>query len=255
MESLRLEIESLRPKARTLVISSIFASLLMALRVVPTFPVIGLPGGRFSASDVILPLYGVLLGPLQGTIVVVLGTVLGFVAKPPAFLFLDFLPPAVNTLIVGLLYRKRTWPALLVYMLALLAFLLGPFTLVFVRIGLFGSEFDIPFHWLHLVAIPIALVLTRLDAAGEKAERITWKRFSGCALLGTMGQHSTGSLLFQCVLGFTGSLSREGFVALWHAVFWVYPVERVILVLVGTLVGVPVVRVLTGAFENRQKPS
>lgn len=244
------------PRARKLVISAVFASLLMVLRVVPTFPIIGLPGGRFSAADVMLPLYGVLLGPLQGTLVVILGTTLGFVLRPPAFLFLDFLPPATNTLIVGLLSKNKIRFALLVYAISLLAFMSGPLTLLFVRVSFSSWEVEVPFHWLHLTTLPTALALIKLGNTKENVELITWRRFSGYALLGTMGQHSIGSLLFEFVLGLAGSISREGFLAIWNAVFWIYPIERIILVLVSTIVGVPVIRVLTSIFkEGAQNPS
>jgi len=237
--------------AHRLVTSSLFMALFIVLRAIPTFPIIGVSGGRFPVSDVILPLYGVLLGPIHGSIVVLLGTILGFLVKPPVFLFLDFLPPLVNTLVVGLLWRRKTLLALLIYVSALIVFITGPFSLIFLHLNLLGWEVDLPFHWLHLTAIPVSLALIRLGDIKQKADSIAWK-FSGCALLGTMGQHSVGSTLFEYVFGLTGMMNREGFLITWYTVFWIYPIERTLLVLASTLVGAPAIRVLTKITESSE---
>jgi 5-formyltetrahydrofolate cyclo-ligase len=234
--------------------SSLFMALFIVLRAIPTLPIIGVSGGYFSVSDVILPLYGVLLGPVQGPIVILLGTILGFLTKPPVFFFLDFLPPLVNTLVVGLIWRRKTWLALLIYVSVLIVFITGPFSLVLLRLNLLGWELNLPFHWLHLVAIPVSLTLIRLGDVKQKADSTMWK-FLGCALLGTMGQHSMGSTLFQYVFGLTGMINREGFLRIWYAVFWIYPIERMLLALVSTLIGVPAIRVLAKITGRPQKPS
>ncbi len=234
--------------------SSLFMALFIVLRAVPTFPIIGVPGGSFPVSDVILPLYGVLLEPVHGATVILLGTILGFLIKPPRFLYLDFLPPLVNTLTVSLLWRRKTWLALLIYVSVLAVFMTGPFSLILIHLDLPGLEADLPFHWLHLTAIPVSLILIRLGNFKHKADPIALK-FSGCALLGTMGQHSMGSALFGYVFGLTGMINREGFEKIWYTVFWIYPIERMLLVLVSTLVGVPAIRVLTRIIWRPQNPS
>lgn len=240
--------------AHKLATSSLFMALFIVLRAVPTFPIIGVPGGSFPVSDVILPLYGVLLEPAQGATVILLGTILGFLIKPPRFLYLDFLPPLVNTLTVSLLWRRKTWLALLIYVSVLAVFMTGPFSLILIHLDLPSLEADLPFHWLHLVAMPVSLILIRLGSFKHKADPIALK-FSGCALLGTMGQHSMGSALFGYVFGLTGMINREGFEKIWYTVFWIYPIERTLLVLVSTLVGVPAIRVLTRIMWRPQNPS
>jgi len=234
--------------------SSLFMALFIVLRAVPAFPIIGVPGGSFPVSDVILPLYGVLLDPVHGATVILLGTILGFLIKPPRFLYLDFLPPLVNTLTVSLLWRRKTWLAILIYVSALTVFMTGPFSLLLIHLDLPGLEVDLPFHWLHLIAIPVSLVLIRLGNFKHKADPILLK-LSGCALLGTMAQHSTGSALFEYVFGLTGMINREGFEKIWYTVFWIYPIERMLLVLASTLVGVPATRVLTRMIWRPQNPS
>jgi len=234
--------------------TSLFTALFIVLRAIPAFPIIGVPGGSFPVSDAIQPLYGVLLDPVHGATVILLGTILGFSIKPPRFLYLDFLPPLVNTLTVSLLWRGKTWLALLIYFSVLTAFMTSPFSLLLLRLNLFGLEVELPFHWLHLTAIPLSLILIRLSSFKLKVDRIVLK-FSGCALLGTMAQHSMGSALFEYVYGLTGMINREGFEKIWYMVFWIYPIERMLLVLASTLVGVPATRVLTKIIWRSQNPS
>ncbi|MEM2050147.1 MAG: 5-formyltetrahydrofolate cyclo-ligase [Thermoproteota archaeon] len=234
--------------------SSLFMALFIVLRAVPTFPIIGVPGGSFPVSDVILPLYGVLLEPVHSATVILLGTILGYMIRPPRFLYLDFLPPLVNTLTVSLLWRRKTWLAFFIYVSVLAVFMTGPFSLLLVHLDFPGLEVDLPFHWLHLIAMPASLILIRLGSFKHKPDQIVFK-FSGCALLGTMGQHSMGSALFGYVFGLTGMINREGFEKIWYTVFWIYPIERMLLVLVSTLIGVPAIRVLTRIIWRPQNPS
>lgn len=241
-----------RISTRKLAASSLFIALFFVLRAIPTFPIIGVSGGRFTVSDMLPAFYGVLLGPLHGAIVVILGTVLGFMVNPPKFLFLDFLPPMVNVLIAGFLWRRKIWLSLGIYFSALIAFITGPFTLLLVQISLLVGEITLPFHWLHFIAVPVSLMFAELGVKKESASAM-WRRFLGCVFLGTMGQHSVGSTLFEYVYGYTGLLNREGFFATWYTVFWIYPVERILLVLASTMIGVPLILALdrvTGWFQN-----
>jgi len=59
------------------------------------------------------------------------------------------------------------------------------------------------------------------------------------AFVGTMLQHITGSLLTQLTLG----VFAEGtdFTALWTAIFYVYPFERILMVLIAVGIGVPLI--------------
>jgi len=238
---------------RMLVVSSLFTAVFIVLSAVPASPILGVPGGKFTLSSVLPALYSVLLGPVHGTIVVLLGAVLSFTIKPPVFLFLDFLSPVTNALIAGLLWRRKTWLALFTYIVALTAFITGPFTLLTIHATFFEWSVDLPFHWLHVLAIPVSLVSVKLG--DSKKEVALWTRFFGCALMGTMGQHSVGSTLFEYVLGLIGGMSREFFVATWYTVFWVYPVERIIFALTSTMIGVPLIRALSRVPELGQKPS
>ncbi|MCJ7770395.1 hypothetical protein MUP37_02335, partial [Candidatus Bathyarchaeota archaeon] len=59
-------------------------------------------------------------------------------------------------------------------------------------------------------------------------------------LIGTMILHLTGNILFEVIQGqLTSSIPAAAYPGIWTAVFFVYPVERAILIVSGVLVGTP----------------
>jgi hypothetical protein len=65
------------------------------------------------------------------------------------------------------------------------------------------------------------------------------------AFIGAMIQHLTGNILFEVVLGqVTDSIPAAAYPGIWTGVFLVYPVERLILIIVAILVGTPLLYLL-----------
>ena len=140
---------------------AIFSALYSVLRILPTVPMIGAQGASFSVSDVIAPIYGILLGPYVGGAAVIIGTFLGnAMGKPVVFLGLDFLPALVNAVGLGFLVRRKWLPVVALYSVLLAGFLLNPLTTIFINIG----EIAIPFAWLH-----IAVLILLISPLGYKA--------------------------------------------------------------------------------------
>lgn len=238
---------------RKLVLSSLFIAIFVVLSAVPAFPIIGVTGGRFTLSNILPAFYGVLLGPLQGAVVTILAAIISYNINPPKFLYLDFLSPLTNTLIAGFLWKRKTWIAMSIYIIALAAFLTAPFTLLLIHLEVFGFAVDLPFHWLHLLAIPISLISVRFDEF--KGGSGMWIRVFACSLLGTMGQHCVGSTLFEYVYGLVFGRNMEYFITTWYIVFWAYPIERMLFALASTIIGVSLIKVLAKIPEFSQNPS
>jgi len=143
-------LNSLSNKTKIIASIAIFSALYSVLRILPTVPMIGAQGASFSVSDVIAPIYGILLGPYVGGVTVIIGTFLGMaLGKPVIFLGLDFLPALVNAVALGFLVKRKWWPVVGLYAVLLAGFLLNPLTTLFINIG----EIAIPFTWLHIVAL------------------------------------------------------------------------------------------------------
>ncbi|MCS7138615.1 MAG: hypothetical protein NZ873_00980, partial [Crenarchaeota archaeon] len=103
------------------------------------------------------------------------------------------------------------------------------------------------------VAILVSLISVKFDESKDNTK--IWIRVFGCSLLGTMGQHSMGSTLFEYVFGLVFGRNMEYFIATWYAVFWVYPIERILFALASTIIGVSLIRILPKIPEFGQKPS
>lgn len=236
---------------RGLALLSIFAVLYNVLRFIPTFPMIGATG-TFSASDVVAPLYGLLLGPYIGGGSIILGTFLSIIfGRPAIFLGLDFLPSFVGAITLGLLAKQRFHIVTIIFALLFLLFLINPLTLLFVNLP-YGLV--IPFNWLHILAF--ALLLSPLSKKALNWITNSEPKYLPQGLLifvfiGTMIQHLTGALLFEFVFGFLlGNISQDSWPSIWEPIFFLYPVERIIITILATIVGSALIRTLGISSES-----
>lgn len=255
---------NLSSRTKIIALIAIFAALFAILRRMDTIPMIGVEGARFSLSDILPPIYGIVLGPFTGGISVIIGTFLAIaMGKPVIFLFLDFLPAFVNTVAIGLLVRRKWWPTVLFYVTLLAAFLVNPLTSIFIDIG----GVVVPFVWLHIIAL-IVLLSPLGRKAGQWVESLKptllTAGLSILAFIGTMMQHLMGNILYEVVLnqfyivvGQNPIVATTAYSGIWSLTFFLYPWERLILLVLAVVVGVPLVRVLKHNFfrsENQSTP-
>ncbi len=247
---------------KTIATIAIFSALYSVLRILPTVPMVGVSGASFSVSDVLAPLYGILLGPYVGGATVILGTFLGMaLGKPVVFLGLDFLPAFVNVVALGLLLRRKFLPVLILNLALLVAFLANPLTSIFISVG----GISIPFAWMHIVAFIVLLSpLSRKAVQWVESLKPTMLA-AGIAILafiGTMMQHLMGNILYEVILNqfyvFFGQIpvvATTAYPGAWAFLLFVYPWERLMLIVLAVIVGVPVVRVLKKTLLREEKQS
>lgn len=223
---------------RGLALLSIFSVLYTILRIIPTFPMIGATG-TFSASDVVAPLYGLLLGPYIGGGSIILGTFLSIVfGRPSIFFGLDFLPALVGAVTLGLMVKQKFNTVNLIFILLLFIFLINPLTLLFVNLP-YG--FVAPFNWLHILALSI--LISPLSKKALKWITNTEHKYLPQGLLifcfiGTMMQHLTGAILFESIFGYIlGNITPDAWPSVWTTIFYLYPIERIIIVILSTIIG------------------
>lgn len=220
---------------------AIFSALYAVLRYIPLGPMIGMPAA-FSFSDALAPLIGIILGPFAGGISVIIGTfTAAAVGKPLFFLGLDFLPGFINCVAMGLLIKRKWIPVVALYAILLGIFLASPYTLVMVEVG----SLAIPFVWLHIIGFIVLLSPIRSKAVDNiKKTNIPRLAISLGVLvfIGTMMQHLTGNLIYQFILGKpVGEMLALDFVPIWTAAFYAYPFERLLMVVIAVLIGVPLI--------------
>lgn len=236
-------------------LTAIFAAIYAVFRIIPTVPMVGMPGAYFALSDILAPIYGIILGPYIGGLSVLIGTFTAMGAKAPVFLGLDFLPGFVNAVALGFLVRRK-WVPVIVLNIALLAiFVANPLTLVFVPLG----NVAVPFMWLHIIALivlisPIGLKAPKWVETSKATLAIVG--FASLAFIGTMMQHLMGNILYENIFVYvTNFMTPESLALRWQAVFFLYPWERLILVILAVVIGLPLIRVLqrTSLIPNKTK--
>jgi hypothetical protein len=217
-------------------LAAVFSAIYVALRVVPTFSMIGI-SAQFTAGDFILTSIAIIAGLWSGTVSVLVGTVVAYGIKPPVFFGLDFLPAAANVSIAALLLSGRRKAAQAIYILILVAFLASPYSLLY-------AYDHVPYVWLHLLALAVLLspVAARIPSWVKRGGHHRVTAFAVLAFVGTMAQHLIGSLLYEFTVGFVGGLAPSGFAKIWRVIFFLYPEERLVIVAFSTILAAAIFR-------------
>lgn len=235
-------------KKRLVPLAATFAAVYAILKFVPISVWIGGTGRVFTATEFVAPLLGIMLGPYAGTVAGVVGTFLSisFTGRMN-FFGLDFLPVSMNALVLGFLIRRKPLYSLLLYSALLVLFFLHPSTLHFVSVPFTNGAVSVPFIWLHIAAWVLLLSpLSRKSAdwiIGGTVAKTTAAAFI-LTFIGTTAQHLTGTLLFASMATPLMGITPETLGIRWLAVFYVYPVERLVVILAAIVVTVAVVRAI-----------
>jgi len=222
--------------SRRVTLAAVFSAIYLILRIVPTFSMIGI-SGQFTAGDFMLTSIAAIAGLWSGAVAVLVGSVLAYTVRPPIFFGLDFLPGLVSVLIVALVLSGRRAPARIIFLAVLALFLASPYS------PLYGYD-HIPYVWLHLIAFALLLspVAARLPLWVKQGGYRAVAGFAALSFVGTMAQHLMGGLLFELSLGMVGGMSPAGFTAIWQLIFFVYPVERLVILTISTILAVATFR-------------
>jgi len=238
-----------RARTRALMFIASFAALYGILRLVPIFAWIAGQGRVFTATEFVVSLYGIFLGPYVGSASAIAGTFLGIAfTGRTTFFGLDFIPAAMNTLTLGFLMKRRRVVSVSLFTGMLVLFVFHPYTPKVISIPNSGIAF--PFIWLHLLAF--ALLISPLSGRA-----VAWVTGPSTApmipallilsLIGTMAQHLAGNLLFASMATTVMGITPNALGFSWQGIFLVYPIERGVIVGVTTIVGAAVIKALRAA--------
>jgi uncharacterized membrane protein len=215
---------------------AVWAALIAAVTLVPAFPMIG-TGATFSVSAALVPLAGILFGPIPGAICAAIGAFIGQLIAPHTVFFgpLSFLIPTLNALCAGFAMQKKWYVPLIVTLFFSAAWFIFPLGRA---VGFY------PIIWsLGVIASLVGWFVASDWIGSDNRTRLFIGVFLA-ALAGTIVDHGFGSLwalvMFQ--------LPRE----VWLAVLPLAPMERTLFSLgaaiIGTplLIGLPQIGVLVG---------
>ena len=202
---------------------AVWAALIAVVTLVPAFPIIG-TGATFSVSAALVPLAGILFGPIPGAICAAIGAFIGQLIAPHTVFFgpLTFLIPTLNALCAGFAMQKKWYVPLAVTLFFSAAWFIFP---------LGRAAWFQPFIWsLGMIASLVGWFVASDWIGSDDRARM----FAGvflAALSGTIVDHGFGStwalVMFQ--------LPRE----VWLAVLGLAPVERILFSLGAAIIGTP----------------
>jgi len=228
-------------KSRRVAMAAVLAAVYFVLRSLPNpvpflFQMIGI-SGRFTAGDFLLTTIVLVAGLWGGVLSVLIGTILAYPVSGTPFLGLDFLPGVANVLLVGLVLQNRRRIAQGIYAAILLAFLLSPYSL------LFGYGY-VPYAWLHILGLAVLFspIIASVPTWLTRNDTRQLAAVAALAFVGTMAQHLTGGLLYEFTVGLVQGNTTEFLRKSWQIIFWLYPAERLIIVLASTLISAGLLR-------------
>jgi len=206
---------------------SIFAALYVVMGSMPLFYIFGAYGQFITAALLIAPIIGIVLGPVGGTLSVAIGGIAGMAltGNMPMGIF-SFLPGTFDALCVGLAFRRKWYASAAIFALFILAFASLP------SIG--GAKY---FVWFDAFALLILLSPASTLAVEYAKSSDPQKIVMGVGILAFIGvliDHIVGSLVFQVLTPIPQSI--------WEAVAFIYPIERVLVTIVATIIGAGIIR-------------
>lgn len=203
---------------------AVFGALQAILSFIPLSFTIGV-SGEITLGVVGGALIGIILGPILGGLAVLIGSFVGVLMNPMAaiFGFFTVLPPFFGAVGAGCVKSKRGYVAGAIILVSLLVFYAHPF----------GRQ-ALLYPWLHIIAMIIAFSPIAL-AAGRTFDspRLTNLTLGVvvASLIGVLTDHIVGSAIGIWYY----NLPPE----VWIAIAFVYPVERLVALIIATVVAVP----------------
>jgi uncharacterized membrane protein len=215
---------------------AVWAAVIAVVTLVPAFPMIG-TGATFSVSAALVPLAGILFGPIPGAICAAIGAFIGQLIAPHTVFFgpLSFLIPTLNALCAGFAMQKKWYVPLVVILVLSLAWFAFP---------LGRSVWFVPLIWtLGIIASLVGWLAGSDWLSTDNRAKLVAGIFLA-AMCGTIVDHSFGSLWALIMF----RLPRE----VWLAVLPLAPLERTLFsigaAIIGTplLIGLPQIGVMVG---------
>jgi hypothetical protein len=118
-------------------------------------------------------------------------------------------------------------------------FSVDPFSMPFIMAG----SLPVPYYWMQLLALAAFLAASYGNRAGHRlatAEVLV----IATVFLSTLNAEVAGGIMYENVFVLTGVMGSAAVIRFWPIIFYVYPIERTFFTVAGSLLAVPVMRVL-----------
>jgi len=238
--------------AKEIALLTCFTALYTYFSFIPAFPIIGLPSKAITLAAIAAPIIGIILGPYLSMLSTLLGGALAF--SVGHFSPLSFVAGIVTAVFAGMLYANKRSTCAFMYFSLLFFFGFYPFV---GPVWLYP-----PFMWFQITGFLVLISpLQSLASKNIRNPNNNSKLLSSffiVFLTSTLAGQIAGSLTFE-LISWPIFLARvDAWTATWQIVAWLYPIERIIIALIATFVGVFLYRILIHAnlmsFLNQSKP-
>lgn len=228
-----------------------FTALYTYFSFIPAFPIVGLPSKAITLAAIAAPIIGIILGPYLGMLSTLLGGAVAFSAGH--FSPLSFVAGIVTTVFAGTLYKNKRSVSAFTYFSLLFFFGFYPFV---GPVWLYP-----PFMWFQITGFLVLISpLQSLASKNMRNPNNSSKLFSAffiVFLTSTLAGQIAGSLVFELISWPIFIANVDAWKATWQVVTWIYPIERIIIAVIATFVGVFLYKILIHAnlmpFLNQSK--
>jgi len=228
-----------------------FTALYTYFSFIPTFPIVGLPSKAITLAAIAAPIIGIILGPYLSMLSTLLGGAVAFSAGH--FSPLSFVAGIVTAVFAGALYENKRSVSAFTYFSLLFFFGFYPFV---GPVWLYP-----PFMWFQITGFLVLISpLQSMASKNMRNPNNSSKLFSAffiVFLTSTLAGQIAGSLVFELISWPIFIANVDAWKATWQVVTWIYPIERIIIAVIATFVGVFLYKILIHAnlmpFLNQSK--
>ena len=241
-----------RLKAKDVSLIICFTALYTYFCFIPAFPIAGSQGGSITLAAITAPIIGIILGSYLGMLSTLLGGIVGLFFAAP-FIPPSFVSGIVTAFFAGMLYANKSTVCAFMYFSLLFFFGFFPFV---GPVWLYP-----PLMWFQILGFLVLvsplqhMALKNMQNSNNNSKLLS--AFFIVFLISTLAGQVAGSLAFEFTSWPIFNADVDDWTLFWQLLTWVYPVERMIIALSATFMGVFLYKVLSSAnlmlFTNRTK--
>ncbi|MHC1605719.1 MAG: ECF transporter S component family protein [Candidatus Methanofastidiosia archaeon] len=210
----------------------ILASLIIVCGFIELAPIVGATSYRFSLGSVAINIVSILLGPVFGGITTFVGSLAGQFLTGQGGPFPMFVPATFGAVVTGLLVWGRFKEGVLLFGGVIVSWYLFPV----------GREVWY-YPYLHIIAIVTLIIFHPifkrwLNEDGKKF----FAAILVCCLSGLLCDQLVGSIIAMPIFNLSA--------AIYKAVLFIYPVERIVLAIISAVVAVPIIKAVSNTPLN-----
>jgi hypothetical protein len=223
---------------RRLATIAIFAAIYAVVSLIPVSRLVG-NLSFLTMAEVFSPLAGMVLGPFEGGLAVMVGTFVGIaLGHPMAFDGLDFIPAVIAAVTAGYAMKGNLKATVGLSLAMYVVYMLDPLSAAFVYVG----GVPVPYLWMHMLSLAVFVSFSYMQERGVSfvTQAVV---IASIVFVSTMNAHVAGAIMTENVyVRINHTYSPVGMLGLWKIIFYAYPIERIFFTAIGSILAIGVFR-------------